>query len=90
MSKLSDRLELQVLGDTPLEFDDPTSSLVERATYEPGQQLLRVTLKAGKISKTYRYGSFPPTSWVEFYQAPSKGRFFTTQIRPNFVGALEE
>lgn len=90
MSELSDRLSLQVLGDTPLEFEDPTSSLVERASYEPGQQLLHVTLKAGKVLKTYRYGGVCPTLWMDFYHAHSKGHFFSQQIRPMFVGALED
>lgn len=90
MSEFSDRLDLSVLGDTPLQFDEPNSSLVEKAWYEPGQQLLHVTLKAGKVLKTYRYGGVSPSLWMDFFQASSKGHFFTRTIRPQFIGALEE
>ena len=86
---LVDKLESSILGETPLHFSDTDSSLVEEAAYDPGQQLLRVTLKAGKTTKVYRYGDFSPSSWVDFYQAPSKGRFFSAYIRPHYAGVLE-
>jgi hypothetical protein len=87
---LSRKLEESILGDTPLEFGDTGSSLVDSASYDPGQLMLRVTLKAGKVAKRYRYGGFPPSSWVEFYQAGSKGSYFSRQIRPLYVGAFDE
>ena len=88
-AELTQQLEDSILGDTPLSFEDPTSSLVESASYDPGQMILLVTLKAGKVSKRYRYGAVPPSAWVDFYQAESKGRFFTQHIRPLFAGGLE-
>lgn len=89
MTDFRDKLEHQILGDTPLEFGDTGSSLVDSASYNPNSLILTVTLKAGKVAKTYTYGGFPPSSWVEFYQAESKGQFFSRVIRPMFSGTVQ-
>lgn len=89
MANFWDSLERQILGDTPLEFGDTGSSLVDSASYDPDTRNLTVTLRAGKVSKTYTYGGFPPSSWVEFYQAESKGQFFSRVIRPMFSGTVQ-
>jgi hypothetical protein len=83
---LSRKLETSILGDTPLEFGETGSSLVESASYDPDQLMLRVTLKAGRTVKTYRYGGYPPSSWVEFYQAASKGSYFAHHIKSLYQG----
>lgn len=87
--ELSSRLESSILGDTPLEFGDSGSSLVDSASYDPDQRMLWVTLKSGSISKTYRYAGYPPSEWVDFYQANSKGGFFTKRIRSLYAGVLD-
>lgn len=86
---LEDQLELSVLGDTPLEFGETGSSLVEGASYHPGQKVLRVTLKAGRTTKAYCYTGFPPSQWVDFYQAPSKGSYFAHHIKTMYQGVPE-
>lgn len=84
--ELMEKLEDSILGDTPLEFQTPDSSLVLEAAYVPGQRLLSCLLRAGKVSKWYDYAGFPPTEWVEFYQDSSKGGFFSRRIRPLYQG----
>ena len=81
---LSRKLEESILGDTPLDFGDTGSSLVDSATYDPSQRVLTVQLKAGSLIKSYTYGGVPPSTWVEFYQAESKGAYFNRVIRPMF------
>lgn len=87
---LSRKLEESILGDTPLEFGDTQSSLVDSASYDPDTLTLKVTLKAGRTTKRYRYGGFPPSSWVEFYQAGSKGSYFSKCIKTMYQGSPDE
>lgn len=79
------QLETSMLGDTPLSFDSPESSLVLAAYYDHGQRKLSVELRAGKVSKWYDYGEVSPTDWLEFFNATSKGQAFQS-IKARFVG----
>lgn len=76
--------------DTPTEFTDGTSSLVAAATYEPGQEVMTVTLHAKPEDRTFRYGGVPALVWQEFYQATSRGAYFNQFIRPMFNGVAVE
>lgn len=80
------KLEDNILGDTPTEFETPDSSLVLAACYNKDTRTLSVQLRAGKVSKWYDYGGYPPSEWLDFYQAESKGGFFVRRIRPMFAG----
>ncbi len=86
-AELTEKLEHSILGDTPLEFGETGSSLVESAQYNPDQQVAVISLKAGKVIKSYTYAGFLPSLWVEFYQAESKGGFFNRVIRPMLSGS---
>lgn len=70
----------------PLEFSSPDSAVVMGATYDPGQQVIRVQIRnrvTGE-SDTYRGGGVPLELWLEFEAAQSKGSFFAKFIRPMF------
>lgn len=86
---LAQRLDDSLLNDdVPLSFESD-SSLVRRASYDPGQQVLYVMLIAGKVAKTYAYPGVPPALWLDFSQANSKGQFFSRFIRPMFAGTVQ-
>ena len=46
---------------------------------------LRVTFVSGKC---YEYVGVPPNTMVDMLAADSAGKFFATEIRPNFEGTL--
>ena len=87
-------VEVQVMpsdtlsSDTPLSFESPDSSNIERAEYLPEVLQLRITFKghSGRDGREYSYEQFPLTAWVEFEQASSKGSHFAQRIRPFYVG----
>ena len=75
--------------EIPDSFESPESSLIVRASYNEGQQVLSIYLKKTKKEGERRYDySIPPELWAEFFMAPSKGKFFSQQIRPWFAGVM--
>lgn len=86
-SGISKRSE-DVVADMPMSFDSPESSNIARASYDSDYQQLTVDFKRDSRGDQVRY-VFPKVSlalWIEFYQAPSKGKFFQSRIKPMFVG----
>lgn len=69
--------------ETPLSFESPDSASIEKASYDPKTETMLVTLRPGK---TYGYGNIPAATWKQFVDAPSKGKFFQSAIRPNHLG----
>jgi len=67
-------------GDSEFsEFYD--SSYIARATYNLKTGDLTVTLRSGELLTAARV---PPEYWDRLLVAPSKGRFFLAQIKPQF------
>ena len=64
----------------PRQFDAPSSSTIRGAAYDPDTQHLTVTFVSGA---TYEYDGVPAETWARFHDAPSKGAFFGTHIRPH-------
>lgn len=84
--QMDELMEREQLRDFPLEFTDTESTLVASATYTPGQEQLLVELKAGQVTRMYRYSGVPAKVWKEFHDARSHGAYFTRFIRPMFEG----
>ena len=72
----------------PYYFATPESSTIVDAAYDPDTETLVVKFR--HENTIYSYGGFPHRLWVEFVNATSKGKFFTTQIRPLFSGKKVE
>ncbi len=47
--------------------------------------VLRIAFHSGKV---YRYSRVPRAVFAGLQAAPSKGRYFTTAIRPHYPGRL--
>ncbi len=75
--------------DTPLQFESPESSTIQGASYD-AESLRMVIDFVDKDSATgarmYVYGNIDADLWRDFYQARSKGQFFSTRIRPMYAG----
>lgn len=67
-------------------FDSPESSAVARAEYDSAQQVLIVELRRKDGADRYQFSGVPQKDWDDFEQAPSKGFFFATRIRPMYHG----
>lgn len=75
--------------ETPLSFESPESSTIERASYDPDTQTLTVEFKRAPKDKTdtiYTYSGVSAETWEAFEQAPSKGTHFVKRIRPLHAG----
>ena len=57
------------------------SSNIISVGYDPEQQILEVEFKGGAV---YQYTFFPEEMWMEFEMAPSKGKYFASQVLPRF------
>lgn len=68
----------------PYGFRSPESSTIEGANYDPDTEVLHITF--AHDHSTYAYDKFPYLMWVDFLGATSKGKFFSTRIRPIFSG----
>lgn len=71
----------------PESFESPESSNVAGAQYDSLSQSLTVRFKSKEPKPEAVYRStipVPPTTWVEFLHAPSKGAFYNQIIRPQF------
>jgi hypothetical protein len=66
----------------------PESSTIIDAAYSPDTETLVVKFRHN--DSIYAYGKFPQALWLEFVAAESKGKFFTTHIRPIFTGSKVE
>jgi len=78
--------------ELPSSFDAPESSTIASAHYFSDQRVMVVEFKRKPKDKTaerYTFGGVPPELWAEFLTSDSKGRFFTTRIRPNFAGVAQ-
>lgn len=51
------------------------------AGYDPASQILEIEFKAGVV---WQYNNFPEEMWYEFLGAPSQGKYFNSQILPQF------
>lgn len=58
------------------------SSVIEYATYDHGSETLRIEFK--RTGKEYEYRGVPSEVAEKYLRAPSKGRFFATEIKPNY------
>lgn len=75
--------------DTPLSFDSPESSVIDRAEYCPLTRTLKCYYKRSEKSPTsrvYVFADVPLNRWMELVQAPSKGAYFNRHIRPLYSG----
>ncbi len=59
-----------------------SSSNIVSAGYDPAEHILEVEFKAGVV---WQYHDFPENMWYEFLGAPSKGKYFNSQIRERFA-----
>lgn len=75
--------QISRVPDYPCSFRSPESSNVKGARYDPDTLLLVVEFNTGK---EYGYSPVPEEMWVEFLDADSKGKFFSSRIRPFYVG----
>ncbi len=68
----------------PYYFTSPESSTIVDAAYHPDTETLCVKFRHD--NSIYCYGKFPHLLWEEFLTAPSKGKFFSSRVRPIFTG----
>ncbi len=64
----------------PRRFDTPHSTTIAAAEYDPDTEHLTVHFVSGA---SYGYDHVPEETWTRFHEAPSKGTFFGTHIRPH-------
>lgn len=57
------------------------SSVIEEAFYSHRARWLTVVFKTGT---TYIYEDFPEENWQEFRDAPSRGSYYSLNIRDKF------
>ena len=69
-------------------FESPESALVARASYDADAQVLTVTVHTVKGERAYTYSGPTLNLWREFEAAESKGRFFSANIRPLYLGRV--
>lgn len=62
-----------------IELKPVESSNIEAAGYDPATQTLEVKFKGS--GKRYRYARVAPETFSDFEKAPSKGSFFSRNIR---------
>lgn len=75
--------------DVPTRFVSSESSNISGADYDAGTLTLTVEFcrrPSEESSRRYRYTPVPPSCWLGFVQAPSKGTFFAQRIRPLYEG----
>lgn len=58
-----------------------SSSNIISAGYDPAQQILEIEFKSGVV---WQYAGVPEYVWFEFLGAPSQGKYFNSQILPQF------
>jgi len=58
------------------------SSVIRAFSYDSDIAQLRIAFRSGR---TYLYSGVPEETYLEFCVAPSKGRFFNTNIRDHFA-----
>jgi hypothetical protein len=58
-----------------------SSSAMRSAGYDAAARALEIEFPDGDV---YRYFEVPPQTWAEFEDAPSKGLFFSGEIRDRF------
>jgi hypothetical protein len=83
----TDVMEPELGSDVALTFESPESETITRAEYDPATRGMVVVFRHGR---TYAYNPVSSTIWREFYQATSKGKFFSERIRPVLVGRRME
>ncbi|RAI39159.1 hypothetical protein CH341_26425 [Rhodoplanes roseus] len=60
------------------------SSAIRSARYDPAARVLEITFVTGRV---YAYLHVPETTYRDFLDAESKGRFFNERIRDAFATA---
>lgn len=59
------------------------SSNIKGMGYDGARKVLAVTFKSGD---TFHYAGIEPETVIDFYNAESKGRFYTQNIKGKFTG----
>ena len=67
------------VAEFPLSTTFPDSSAIDRATYDPGRQLLDIWYNGGD---RYSYFGVPPDIYEQLRVAPSAGEFVNRCIKP--------
>ena len=79
-----ENMDKDVTITVPETFFSPESSNIEQATYYPVSKQMEVVFKRG--GRMYVYKEIPKDIWYEFKEAPSKGQYFSMNIRDRFNG----
>ena len=58
-----------------------TSSILEAIAYDPTRKRLLLRFRTGAV---YEYENVPPVIYEEMLSAPSKGRYFSEYVRPDY------
>ena len=58
------------------------SSNLKSIGYDPNEQILEVEFKGNVV---WQYRNVPLNVWLELESAPSKGKYFQSQIRERFA-----
>lgn len=61
----------------------PSSDIASISYHEPSQHLTVIFLRGGRM---YAYEGIPRDVYAAFITAPSAGKFFHEQIKPNYKG----
>lgn len=69
-------------------FESPESSTIASAHYDVdgGKMTIKFRRGPGRDHDRYDYTGIPADLWSQFASAESKGKFFSTQIRPLYAG----
>ncbi len=68
-------------GDTTIKRKVVESSTIVSAGYLPGIRVLEIEFQSGAV---YRFEGVPKKVFTAFTKAPSKGRFFGSEIRGKY------
>lgn len=58
------------------------SSNLKSIGYDPEQQILEIEFRGNVV---WQYRNVPMSVWLELESAPSKGKYFQSQIRERFA-----
>lgn len=60
------------------------SSNLKSIGYDPEQQILEIEFRGNVV---WQYRNVPMSVWLELESAPSKGKYFQSQIRERFASS---
>lgn len=68
-------------------FESPDSGTIASASFDGnGAMVVYFKRGPGRDHQRYDYTNIPQELWAQFATAESKGKFFSTQIRPHYAG----